>query len=1039
MNNHAVNGENSDGGSGSRGSTDDANALRSDVKGKMSPNSNQAGPNGLVDARNGMTSQGDDMEGVRSNAVGSFHELPPEIEHITMGYQPLSKLITRLTQDCFNNLTEVLEAMSDVSLPPNSSSAHGTDQPGVNGHGGASELNVQKKMRLMNFAQTRREQFIKVLVLSQWSRQAADVSKVIDLKVWLDRQRGLYDEAGGWLGEMKRNLEPAKMPNPDLKTALEVLSTGRASWLPDLGYIPPKPLTPERMLKTLRNINTLLSIRLNLHETLPTHFKNFTISSGRATFSVPFEFEVDLSIGDEDPTSQLYFIDFRFLFSPSSEIPAGRLRNDLEAKANDVLRREGLPGCYNLLHQLVLTHKINVLRRQALEMSRGRWTESIRLEMVRRTLVIEYWLNRPAGKSWIEIGIKSGRRREGKVLKDGSSTPTIGIRWVRNGKEVSGHPIEIDAGLLSMESLLKRVVASHASQILTSIYGKLSAVPLYARGALSISLSTSETEPVECALNVQLTASETITISVEPMTGRFALYPASPLSLRAEHEINSIRDPADEAHTRIANLRCLVAQEEIDSRAKCVGWKPLKSFSPKFEDIKRLLPRDTLRISMFRREGWWRVFILAVCIGMSGETWWIIETVETAMELKIKSAIPLSTQGNVTGVSNLSYVFFSRLEYAAASMISHFVHTRDLSRRGVQHKMRADPSHATVRIPDLLISVSSLMNSTPGQRPDRTEDLVRVTYQGVSSRSGEMSLVTEASLHLGKERAEMIKDRVDDGVEFDPERQVFSFKVKMTVGESVIPELITRLRRIERLVDFLGIMKRSNFKCDTVSLDRVVFAYSAEPDLKADIYFGAEAGMTIRLEQGNPHLRIKDFLTHILNGPSHGLSLMTNLLLQTLPVVRTLDTIEAAGLVPPSSEPATTGPRKGTLILPRSADCYNIRYANPRCVLQIKLRRRRDKSEWFVDDVSNAHDRKSRSPDFTAALATLFTDSGPGWRGLRTGITAEPDGVSDILTRLDQCIGRFAETGTASGTAQRPAGGDGSAKGADGHEIVVLD
>src|SRR5947208_17018025 len=73
----------------------------------------------------------------------------------------------------------------------------------------SSPVNIQKKMKLLSFAKHRREQFIKVLVLTQWSRQAVDVGKVIDLKVWLDGQARLYNDAGYWLGELKRNLSAA--------------------------------------------------------------------------------------------------------------------------------------------------------------------------------------------------------------------------------------------------------------------------------------------------------------------------------------------------------------------------------------------------------------------------------------------------------------------------------------------------------------------------------------------------------------------------------------------------------------------------------------------------------------------------------------------------------------------------------------------------------------------------------------------------------------------------------------------------------------
>jgi len=192
--------------------------------------------NGLL--TNGKSSSPDGVETAPFDAANPFGQLPPEIEHITFGYLPLSKLITRLVQESFNDLSQVVNDMSAMQIsqqPQQSNPNHLQNHVNGNIAGASSQANVQKKLRLLHFAQDRRAQFIKLLVLSQWSRQAADVSKAIDLKVWLDRQKGLYDDAGGWMGELKRNLGPAKMPNPDLKTSLEVLSTGKASWLPDVG------------------------------------------------------------------------------------------------------------------------------------------------------------------------------------------------------------------------------------------------------------------------------------------------------------------------------------------------------------------------------------------------------------------------------------------------------------------------------------------------------------------------------------------------------------------------------------------------------------------------------------------------------------------------------------------------------------------------------------------------------------------------------------------------------------------------------------
>ena len=157
-------------------------------------------------------------------------QLPPEIEHITVGYQPLAELVKRQVQDTFNGLEEVINRMADMHTSPNHNVPH---LNGASSHL-SSQANIQKKDILWEFAQETRARFIKCLVLSQWSRQANAVSSVIDLSNWIEGYKRQHNEAGAWTGELKRLLVPMKMPSPDLKTALEVLSTGKASWLPDV-------------------------------------------------------------------------------------------------------------------------------------------------------------------------------------------------------------------------------------------------------------------------------------------------------------------------------------------------------------------------------------------------------------------------------------------------------------------------------------------------------------------------------------------------------------------------------------------------------------------------------------------------------------------------------------------------------------------------------------------------------------------------------------------------------------------------------------
>ena len=175
-----------------------------------------------------------------STAVSSVvGRLPPEIEHITAGYLPIGKLMTRLVQETFNGLTEVIDGMSDMRIQPSNGQAlfNQVDHH-INGNtaGNSSDNNTKKKMLILNFAHESRAKFIKILVLWEWSRNVGAISKVIDLKVWLDNQMRIYDEVIFWMGNLKRMMDPAKMPSPDIRTALNVLKSGKASWLSDVRF-----------------------------------------------------------------------------------------------------------------------------------------------------------------------------------------------------------------------------------------------------------------------------------------------------------------------------------------------------------------------------------------------------------------------------------------------------------------------------------------------------------------------------------------------------------------------------------------------------------------------------------------------------------------------------------------------------------------------------------------------------------------------------------------------------------------------------------
>lgn len=401
------------------------------------------------------------------------------------------------------------------------------------------------------------------------------------------------------------------MPNPDLDTAVQVLSTGHAQTAMTRRYVPPPPLTSSAILKTFSNINTLLSLRLTLHSPPPPHFRTYTIHSGRATFTVEHEFEVDMSIGSEDPESQLFLIDFRLLFYPCTNTPiAPPLRAEIEFRGNAILKQRGLEGIFEFLHEFVLTHKIGVLLRQTQEMLAGRWTENLRVQQIKRTLVVQYWTSRVGeGKSWIEVGAKRGA--PGKPSR-------LGVRWMREGKEVKDTQVPLDIAVLSAEQLLKSVIALHTSHILTTIQNRLRALAMFP--PTSLRLVTHATDSFNSFLQLTLTPSRSIRVLIEPITGRFALTRPTAVSIHAEAGMNG--NPAN-VNELLVRLKFVVLQEEIESRARSMGWEILKMVNVRREELKMFFPSTTRYMTFMRREGWRREWVVCVVLGDGGEGFYV--------------------------------------------------------------------------------------------------------------------------------------------------------------------------------------------------------------------------------------------------------------------------------------------------------------------------------------------------------------------------------------------------------------------------------
>ncbi|ODV86589.1 hypothetical protein CANARDRAFT_174669 [[Candida] arabinofermentans NRRL YB-2248] len=215
---------------------------------------------------------------------------PPPIPHISANVTSLSTILERQSLNTYKQLKEFI-----ITLQSN------------------SQTDNVKKMNFLDLLVHIRENFVRIYVLCKWARNSKSIEKLIDLFVWLREQNQLITNALASVGTVKQSLVSAKLPNPDLSTAMEVLIKGGPQ-LPTYNYLPQKPLNPELILKTLRYLNVELATRMALQEQLPELLYNYKIQDGRVIFRVPNAFEFSISIADDSPDAKFFLVDFKLGF-----------------------------------------------------------------------------------------------------------------------------------------------------------------------------------------------------------------------------------------------------------------------------------------------------------------------------------------------------------------------------------------------------------------------------------------------------------------------------------------------------------------------------------------------------------------------------------------------------------------------------------------------------------------------------------------------------------------------------------------------------
>lgn len=408
-----------------------------------------------------------------------------------------------------------------------------------------------------------------------------------------------------------------------------------------------------------------------------------------------------------------------------------------------------------------------------------------------------------------------------------------------------------------------------------------------------------------------------------------------------------------------------------------------------------------------------------------------------------------------------SYAFTATLSVFAAAILTHYANAKSLNRRGALYTLRCpDIPQKGISLPSIHARLSQLLpsrNSDPRTNKSWAKDVIRITFQGLGSSpesniaptpallteapapdapetvqsehpliltpkslpSQDLAVVvTEARMSVPLPKSLVnINEQVERDIAFHPDTGAFAFRLKTLVGESVVPALIERVTRVERLVEYVQILQsyKPGLSCDSLSLGMISFSYTTEAlathgltngvvqQYKARIDFGNIDQIALLLDHDDPHLRILDLLNQILNS-SQGFRGIAKLLPITAPALRGLGDVQKlwSGL-------SQVGE---CFVLVRATEQYVIRYAirhaevegavvNRQFNFSLKLQDRKGEPFWHLQR-SDSIDRGG--DDLETELQRVWNAVNEKWLGMRTSGVARPSGIEALLLAVNDAV-----------------------------------
>lgn len=595
---------------------------------------------------------------------GMVEDLKIQIPHITNNIIPLSNLIKCYTNEAYSQLRTMVENLAITK---------------------GKDLDIIRRKKLLVLIISIRQNFVKLYTLVKWSCQSREIGKLIDLLNWFRTQESCFDQLTLKLVELN-GFSAAKLPNSDLITSLQVLIKGRPQ-LPSYNLIVNPPISSQKILQVLKELNLLLMTRMALNDNIPLEYlHNHEIKHGRLILTLPKKYMVSVTIGNDQVVdkeedyykSPYFFIDFKFLFGQAGD-QGQEFQSDknfistnittslsqtvfykLETQCNQVLLKENLNGMYKLLNNFTRKFKFEVILQQLKSLNPLKWkTISFKFDNTKdfEKIIINYWTS---PLNIIEI-----------LLDENLD---VVYNWFKDNQRIKS-PIKVDSDEFSIEYLLNTILNNHVELLI----GKL------LEESKALDILEESTNPYQMIVN--LLESRKAVFSIDALLGKFYIVDPNVIEINFLQKINGFNFDNEEMKLieyivkLLIDLKLEVIANEITNRLIIMEWITNHIIQLKDPELTKLSENfgKHYKITYFRCKNWPSSWFLINIIDDNFRIKWYVSRIRSIKgEWRLQWVMPLDIKYAST------FDFFNDLSVMCSNKIIGNMITEELMEKSIK-------------------------------------------------------------------------------------------------------------------------------------------------------------------------------------------------------------------------------------------------------------------------------------------------------------------------------------------------------------------